>query len=220
MTSTPHANQLPKKRQAVWIGLLSGLALLLGLYLGWLGIQFLTGDLRFNPPPMHGMVINSADPMTDFTLTDSSGALVSLSDFRGKVVMVYFGYTFCPDVCPTTLVELARMEEKLGTQADEVEVIMVSLDPQRDTPEKLGEYMAYFDPSFIGMTGSEADILAAATEFGVFYNQHEGTAATGYLIDHTATVMLLDKQGKLSVVYPFGITGPEMAEDAAYFVKQ
>lgn len=171
------------------------------------------------PPEMHGVVLQSPQRLTDFTLDGSTGEPVSLSDFRGKPVLIYFGYTFCPDVCPTTLNDLTDTMEALGKKADDVQVIMVSVDPERDTPEQLASYLKYFDPRFIGMTGAKEDIDAAATQFGVFYEAHEGTAATGYLVDHTSTVALVDEDGYLREIFSFDTPGEDIAADVAYWLR-
>ena len=97
---------------------------------------------------------------------------------------------------------------------------MITVDPDRDTPEHLAEYLSFFDPSFIGLTGTEEEILGATTPFGIYYKKHEGTIASGYLFDHTATVMAIDKQGYLRLVYPFGISGEDIAADMRYLIRE
>jgi protein SCO1/2 len=126
---------------------------------------------------------------------------------------MYFGYTFCPDICPASLAELADATEELGEQAEEVQVVMVSVDPARDTPEALSEYMDYFDPSFVGLTGSNEEIAAVADAYGVFYQAEEGTAATGYLVDHLASVFVIDKNGDWVEIFSYGTSGEEIAAD-------
>jgi protein SCO1/2 len=139
----------------------------------------------------------------DFEMMASTGERVRLSDFRGRPVLLYFGYTFCPDACPTTLSELKKVMAELGPDADEVQVLMVSVDPLRDTPEALRTYLASFDPSFIGLSGTEEEVLSAATPLGVYFSAHEGTTASGYLVDHTTTLMALDQDGYLRLLYPY-----------------
>ncbi len=170
------------------------------------------------PYTYHGTVMQSPGDAPDFNLMSSLGKKVSLEDYRGKLVLLYFGYTFCPDVCPATLAELGGAMDILGDDADNVQVIMISVDPQRDTPEKLGEYVAHFNPNFIGVTGTEEEIAALATLYGVFYEKHEGTEATGYLIDHTATVMVIDEDGALKLIWPFGTTAADIAEDLKHMM--
>lgn len=173
------------------------------------------GAIRIVNPPhtWTGMLMDPLAPVNDFSLTAAGGKPVRISDFRGKLVALYFGYTYCPDVCPTTLAELAAGMRDLGADAQQVQVIFISVDPARDTPERLADYVANFDPSFIGITGSPEEIAAVATPLGIYYQAHEGTAATGYLVDHTATVMVLDRQGRLRLLLPFGTTGAQAASD-------
>ena len=170
------------------------------------------------PYEFHGTIIQNMEA-ADFTLMSSSGQRVSLDDFRGKLVVLYFGYTFCPDVCPATLVEIAGAMDILGEDAEKVQTIMISVDPERDTPEQLAEYVAHFDTSFLGVTGTLEEVAEVATLYGIFYEKHEGTAASGYLIDHTATVMVVDEDGYLKLLLPFGTTAQEIADDLAYLLK-
>jgi len=194
---------------------------LLGLGIGiGLGALFLAIRPLFGPTEWHGMVIQSYQPVTNFTLTSSNGEPVSLIDFRGKVVMLYFGYTFCPDVCPATMIELSDAMEILGDKSEDVQVVMVTLDPERDTPEVMQKYVTHFNDTFIGLTGTPEELIAVTAPMGIFYERHEGSSAAGYLIDHTATVAVLDKEGKLRLVYPFGVTGADMAADLKYLVRE
>lgn len=174
----------------------------------------------FRPHTFHGTVLQSSDPSYDFTLNIADGKTVQLSDFRGKVVLVYFGYTFCPDVCPATLGAVKTALDELGKKADEVQVIMVSVDPGRDTPEKLAEYVHHFHPAFIGGTSSSEEIEKIAALYGIFYEVSKETTSNGdYLIDHTATLMVIDRDGYLKLVFPFGVTGAEIADDLKYILK-
>ena len=196
-------------------------ALALGLLLGWLTIGLFAGELRIGSYTFHGTAFESAEPMGEFTLTDHNGDQASLSDFRGKVVLLYFGYTFCPDVCPTTMNELAVAMEKLSQKdREQVQVLMVSVDPQRDTPEALADYLAHFDPTFLGLTGTEEEIAAATEPFGIFYQKKDGTVNTGYLVDHTASVAVLNKEGALRVVYSFNTPGKDIAADLRRLVDE
>lgn len=171
------------------------------------------------PYQYHGLYLDSPTQATDFTLTSQTGEPVSLSDLRGKLVLLYFGYTFCPDVCPTTLSTLNQALELMGKKADDVQVVMVSVDPERDTPEVLANYLSNFNPSFMGLTGTHDQIASAATGLGVFFEKHEGSAATGYLVDHTASVMALDQQGRLRLVIPFETSAEDIASDLTQLLK-
>jgi protein SCO1/2 len=203
--SKPPRRRLPLPALAA-IGLLAGLGLVLL-------IRFLVTGYVFTPPGYNGLVLQSPQPAADFTLTAHTGETVSLSDFRGKAVLIYFGYTFCPDACPATLVELKQMMEQLGRRAEDVQVLMITVDPARDTVEQLAGYVPSFYPSFLGLTGSEEAISAVATNYGIFFEAHEGTPASGYLVDHTTSVMGIDPDGYLRLVYSFGTPPEEIAAD-------
>ncbi|MCA9896722.1 MAG: SCO family protein [Ardenticatenaceae bacterium] len=217
MTETTNDEQI---KAPFWKSQLFRLALIgLGIGVG-IGALFLAIRPLFGPSEWHGMEIQASQPVTNFTLTGPGEQPVSLVDYRGEVVMLYFGYTFCPDVCPATMVELRDAMEILGKRAEDVQVMMISVDPERDTPEILEAYLAHFDESFIGLTGTTDEIMAVTAPMGIFFERHEGSAASGYLVDHTATVAVLDKEGKLRLIYPFGITGAEMAADLKYLVRE
>lgn len=165
------------------------------------------------PHEFAGTLLSNPEQAPEFTLTGDSGEAVSLESYRGKVVLMYFGYTFCPDICPASLAELADAMELLGDRADDVQVVMVSVDPARDTPDVLAEYMDHFDPRFAGLTGTDAEIAGVADSYGVFYEAQEGTAATGYLVDHLASVIVIDGDGRWVEVLSYGTTSEQIAGD-------
>ena len=132
----------------------------------------------------------------DFSLTGPEGKTVSLEDFRNKLVLIYFGYTFCPDVCPITLSNLKLIMLDLGEKAEDVQVIFISIDPERDTYEKLKDYVPYFHPTFIGLTGSEAEIAAVAKKYQTIFIKQKVESEAGYLMAHTDVVILVDQNGK------------------------
>lgn len=172
------------------------------------------------PHTFHGTVLQSPDEAYDFTLNVAGGKTVRLSDFRGKLVLVYFGYTFCPSICPATLGAVTQALKKLGSRANEVQVIMISVDPERDTPEKLAPYVHHFNPAFIGGTNTPEEIAKIASLYGIFYEVSSKTTSKGdYLIDHTATLMVIDRDGYLKLVFPFGVTGDEIADDLRYMLR-
>ena len=173
---------------------------------------------RFQPHIFAGAVIQSTQKAPRLELEASDGTTIRMTDFEGKVVVVYFGYTFCPDVCPATLSKLADAVEILGDEAEDVQVMMVSVDPARDTPELLAEYVSYFHPDFLGITGDAATVNRIATLYGVFYQKSDGTEASGYTIDHTSTVILVDREGYLKLVLPFEGTAEQIAADIDYFL--
>ncbi|MDR5755846.1 SCO family protein [Caballeronia sp. LZ035] len=133
-----------------------------------------------------------------FSLPDTHGKTRTLGDFKGKAVVLFFGYTHCPDVCPTTLAELSQALQQLGDKAKDVQVLMVTVDPARDTPELLGQYVAAFNPSFIGLRpDSDAQLAQVAKDFRVYYAKSAGKTADDYTMDHTAASYVFDKDGKL-----------------------
>lgn len=144
-----------------------------------------------------------------FTLADASGAPRSLADFRGKLVLLYFGYTQCPDVCPTDLARIGAMLRSLGAEGDAVQPLFVTLDPQRDTPQVLREYVAAFHPRFIALRGSEEDTRRIATSYKVFYEKV--ARPEGYFIDHTAVTFLIGRDGKYVAFFPPGTHADRMA---------
>lgn len=198
-------------KSRVWLYLL-GASLALASLL-WLGFT------RFQPYAFHGTVIQSPMAAPEFELMSSSGQKVKRSDFQGKLMLIYFGYTFCPDVCPTTLAEVKRAMDELGKDAGQVQVIMISVDPERDTPQRLNQYLRQFDANFLGLTGDLQQIAEVAALYGIYFEKHEGSAATDYSVDHTASLLVLDAQGHLKLVLPYGVTGKDIASDLRYLLK-
>ena len=169
------------------------------------------------PHAFAGTRLQAAAPAADFQLATTAGKPMRLSDFRGKYVLLYFGYTYCPDACPLTLTDLADMMKLLGPAADDVQVILVSLDPERDTVDHLASYLPHFHPNFLGMTGTVEEVLPVATQFGIFYAKRGD--AIGYTIDHTSTVVVIDPEGRPQEVFPYGATGEQMADDLRYLLR-
>lgn len=141
--------------------------------------------------------ITGLDYAKGFSLKDHNGKPVTLESYKGKVVVMFFGFTQCPDVCPTTMAEMSAVMKELGPQADEVQVLFVTLDPERDTPELLKQYVPAFDARFTGLYGTPAEIDQTAKEFKVFHQKVPGKDPANYTIDHTAGSYVFDKQGKV-----------------------
>jgi protein SCO1 len=156
----------------------------------------------------------------EIELTGAAGTDFLLRDMRGKVVALFFGYTSCPDICPTTMAELNQALESLGPQADQVQVLFVTVDPQRDTPERIQEYVDHFNPEFIGLSGSEPELAKVWNDYGVFRQVMEGTSAAGYLVDHTARVTLIDQQGNLRVSFPFDTPVEDVVHDLKLLLNE
>lgn len=168
----------------------------------------LSGCERFSPAAFKAIDITGADYARELTLPDIEGRTRSIAEFKGKVVVVFFGFTHCPDVCPTTLVELAAVKRALGPDGDRVQGVFVTVDPERDTAEVLRAYVSNFDPGFIALRGSPQETAAMAKQFKVFYAKVPGKTADTYTIDHTAGSYVFDPQGRIRLFTRHG-TGSE-----------
>jgi protein SCO1/2 len=172
------------------------------------------------PYEFRGALIDPAQPAPQIELPASTGGTFRLSDYQGKVVLLFFGYTSCPDVCPTTLGDMKQVRERLSEEAEQVQVVFVTVDPQRDTAERLASYLSLFDPSDIGLTGSEEQLDPVWQAYGVYRAIDTSTqTATGYLVDHSSRVYLIDRQGNLRLTYAFGTAPADIAADVAYLLK-
>ena len=140
----------------------------------------------------------------DFALTDHNGKPRTLADFKGKAVVMFFGYTQCPDVCPTTMAEMANVMKELGPQADKVQVLFVTVDPARDTPQILSQYVPAFDKRFLGLYGDDAATAKVAKEFKVFFQKVPGKTPGSYTMDHTAGSYVFDPQGHIRLFVKHG----------------
>lgn len=165
------------------------------------------------PPVFQATDITGAAFARDFKLTDHNGQTRTLASFKGKVVAIFFGYTHCPDVCPTTLSDFAAALKQLGPQADQVQVLFVTVDPQRDKPELLKQYVPAFDPRFLGMTTDEAGLKALAKEYKVVYQKTSVKGADNYLIDHSAGTYVYDTESRLRLLIPYGSSPDLIAQD-------
>ena len=179
----------PRRRRFGATALAVGAALLCG---------GLAAGCRNEAPSFKSTDITGADYGKQLMLTDAvTGKPAKLEDFRGKLLLVFFGFTHCPDICPTTLLKAAEVKKALGSKADKLQVLFVTVDPERDTPEVLSKYVPSFDPSFIGLRGSGDETTRAAREFKVFFQKVPNRDGTGYNVDHTAASYVLDTQGRL-----------------------
>ncbi len=171
------------------------------------GVMLLGGRRVYD---FHGTYFDPAAPAANFTLRSADGP-VHLSDFAGKVVVLYFGYTYCPDVCPTTLNHLARALHAAGDPQD-VQVLFITVDPARDTADRMAEYVRQFDPAFIGLTASPDTIDAVAKAYGIYHQKSEGSG-TAYTIDHSATITVVGRKGMVRLLWPPDLTPEQMAQD-------
>ena len=192
----------------------------------WLGAFALAGGLSAcdrlpgasAPPAFKGIDITGAPYARGFTLTDFNGQARSLADYRGKVVMLYFGFVQCPDVCPTALTRAAAVLQQIGAEAAQVQLMFVTVDPERDTPALLRDYMAAFDPSFVALTGSAEQIKATADEFRVFYKKVP--TGSSYTMDHTALTYLFDREGRIRVALRHEQTADDYAADVKRLLQE
>lgn len=165
------------------------------------------------PSPFVSTDISGAEWGKDFNLTDHHGKPARLADFRGKVVVMFFGYIQCPDVCPTTLLSLRDAIATLGEDAGKVQVLFVTVDPVRDTPALLAQYVPAFHPDFLGLYADPAGTMELAKEFKVFFAKQPGSAADSYSVDHTASSYVFDQKGKLRLLLRYGETPANIAAD-------
>lgn len=186
--------------------------LLLAVLAGLVTVQLALRALR--PHAWAGTSFASPEPAAALDgLVLDTGDPADLSSHRGDVVLLYFGYTWCPDVCPTTLSVAARAIESLGDDGERVHVYMITVDPGRDPLPDLGRYVDHFDPDFVGVGGAEADIAEVAALYGVYYQLQPPDENGNYLVDHTATLMGIDPNGNLKVLWDPTVTIDDLAAD-------
>lgn len=173
------------------------------------------------PPGFRGTSFGEPFPAApEIELTDTSGEPFRLSGQKGKIILLFFGYTSCPDVCPTTLAELKQVLDKMGEKANSVAVVFVTVDPERDTPERIREYLDHFNPSFIGLSGSQEALESVWKDYGIFREvvQDENTAM-GYIVNHTARVTLIDADGNMRLSYGFQTPADDIVHDLKLLLK-
>ena len=159
-------------------------------------------------PQFKSIDLTGADYAKDFPLPDQNGQVRSIKDFSGKVVVVFFGFTQCPDVCPTSMTELAGIKKSLGADGDKLQTVFISVDPERDTPEILKAYMGNFDPKFLALRPNQEQLAIIAKDFKIYYKKVEGRSPTSYSMDHSAGNYIYDTQGRLRLYSRYG-TGAE-----------
>jgi len=157
-----------------------------------------------SPAAFQSVDITGANYAQGFSLTDTEGKTRTLSDFKGKVVVVFFGFAQCPDVCPATLADMAEVRKRLGKDGERVQVVFITVDPARDTPQVLGAYMRNFDPSFVALTGTAEQIEKTTKDFKVFFAKVPGKSANTYTVDHTAASYVFDREGKVRLFVRYG----------------
>ena len=170
-------------------------------------------------PQFKSIDLTGADYAKDFQLADHNGQTRSLKDFRGKLVVLFFGYTQCPDVCPTTMAELAEAKKLMGPDGNKVQGIFVTVDPERDTAEVLKGYMANFDPTFLALRGTPEQVAGLAKDFKVYFKKVDGKTPTSYTMDHSAASFVYDTQGRLRLYTRYGSGAQSLASDLQLLLK-
>ena len=163
--------------------------------------------------PFNGVDVTGSDLGPDFRLTDHNGRERTLADFRGKVVAMFFGYTHCPDVCPTTLSDFANALKALGAEGQRVQVLFVTVDPKRDTPELLKAYVPAFNPTFLGLHGDAAATAKVTRDFKIYAAERPGKTPESYTVDHSAQTLVFDTTGRLRLMLAYGTPGDKIAAD-------
>ncbi|MDP3709396.1 MAG: SCO family protein [Polaromonas sp.] len=170
-------------------------------------------------PQFKSIDLTGADYAQGFSLTDQDGQVRTLKDFAGKIVVVFFGFTQCPDVCPTSLTELAQVKKLLGPDGDKLQAIFVTVDPERDTPELLKAYMGNFDPSFLALRPTLAQLPEVAKDFKIYYKKVEGKTPSSYSMDHSAGSYVFDGKGRVRLYTRYGSGAESLASDIRLLLK-
>lgn len=191
----------------VLIAVLAGVSTLIVIDRSWSKSYDFQGA-EFDPPLA----------VDDFRLTDQQDGVYQLSEHRGKVILIFFGYTNCPDICPTTLAGLKQVRDGLGSRAENVEFVFLTLDPDRDTPSRLAQYLPNFAQDITGLTGSLEELAPVWDSFGAYRQISSGDSASGYLLDHTTRLYGIDPEGKLRVTYQFGTEPISIIKDVIYLL--
>lgn len=194
--------------------LIFGFAILFGL----VGVFLLLGTQR--PYTFRGSLIDPAVEAPQFELTDVDGKPFQLSDLDDQVVIVFFGYTSCPDVCPVTLTDFMRIRSQLGKNEDKVSFVFITVDPEKDTPDRMKRYLTNFDPEIIGLTGQPEDLEQVWASYGVYQEKSAQSSEEIYLVDHSSRIYIIDQDGNLLLTYLFGTENKAIAEDVRYLISR
>ncbi|MEO7840768.1 MAG: SCO family protein [Anaerolineales bacterium] len=185
-----------------------------------LGIAVFLVFVFEKPYTFSGTVIEPPLPVEDFLLQTANNESFRLSGQNGKITLLFFGYTSCPDVCPTTLAEFKQVYQKLGDDAQSVQFVMITADPERDKADRVTEYVSFFNPAFIGLSGERSDLEKVWKQFSVFVEKQETNSAAGYLVSHTASVFVLDQNSNLRMTFPYGTSANDMTNDIIQLLKE
>ena len=181
-------------------------------------LAFVTGCSP-DKPKFNAIDVTGANYAKSFALKDHTGQERKLTDFKGKVVVVFFGYTQCPDVCPTTMTELVEVKRLLGANGDKLQAVFITVDPARDTAELLNAYVTNFDPSFVALIPSPEQLVEVAKEFKIYYKKVDGKTPTSYTMEHSAGSYIFDGQGQVRLFSRYGSGAQALAQDIAVLLK-
>ena len=201
----------PSRRRAVKT--VAGLLVALSVASG-----FLSGCMP-DTPQFKSIDLTGADYAQGFSLADHNGQLRTLKDFAGKVVVVFFGFTQCPDVCPTSMAELAKVKQLLGPDGDKLQAIFITVDPERDTPEMLKAYMGNFDPTFLALRPTPEQLPQVAKDFKIYYKKVDGKTKGSYTMDHSAGSYIFDEKGRIRLYNRYGSGADVLASDIRLLIK-
>lgn len=192
----------------------------------WLGIGLVAGiaataaAVLLQPYTLRGSEIDPSVPAPEIVLSSTHGGEYKLSEQKGQLVLIFFGYTSCPDVCPITLSEMRELRSRLGDQAQEIDFVYITVDPDRDTLDHMTNYLNAFDPEVIGLTGSETDLEPVWAPYGVWREIEEGATAAGYLVGHSSRLYLIDRSNHLRATYTFGTPVDDVEADLHHLLKE
>lgn len=172
------------------------------------------------PYQYQGSLIDPPSPAPAFELPSNHGEAFNLDDQQGKVVLLFFGYTSCPDICPTTLGDYQKIQAELGDQAEHVAFVFITVDPERDSLEKVGRYVEVFDPGFVGISGDRSALEPVWEAYGIYAENREVGSAGGYLVDHTARIYVVNPEGELNLTFPQGMAPEAMADDIVHLLAE
>ena len=192
-------------KKLMWIG---------GGILALVAVVAVLSIIFAKPPSFRGTLYGEPfPPAAEVELTKADGSIFRMSEQRGKIVLLFFGYTSCPDVCPTTLAEMTNVMNELGDASQNVQVVFVSVDPRRDTPEKIQEYASRFNPTFLGLSGTQEELEPIWQGYSIFRAEVDSDSAMGVIIDHTARLYLIDPEGNLRLSYAYATPVEDIVHD-------
>lgn len=212
VTPVPANRSSPNERR-IAIKIIANIALIAG------ATGLLSACLPGEKPSFSSIDLTGADYARTFSLADQHGQLRSLGDFAGKVVVVFFGFTQCPDVCPTSMVELAEIRKSLGKDGDKLQAIFITVDPERDTPELLKAYMANFDPTFVALRPTLVQLPELAKEFKIYYKKVAGKTPGSYSMDHSAGSYVYDGKGRIRLYSRYGSAQQGFVSDIKHLLQ-